>query len=473
MTSETSKANSEAPGTDSAKATQDSGSTPEPRKFKERPQPPQPPKATPKDLPTAPPADYKQQWADAKAPNASQQTADTMPVPGSTPVNTPALPKIPEVSPGLPSGVLPVMPSHTVAGQPTPSLSPTKSMLGSQAGMATARDPLTSPEFFAADKGQGYKATGGTAPASGGQGSGQPRMPLGSASVVAAANGGEPLYLPVPMMMIPQPHPMVPQTQPGAPNHLPQVAPDVANSGYVNAFSTAPSSEGLPDMNAFGMGQQQPMMMPQQPMMMPPAYNMSYRGPMPPLGPGVAQQYMQMPPFMAQGYPQQMPPFMAQGYPQQMPPVMAMGYPQQWQSMPMMPQAQPMPVTYTQPGLAYANPAMDRPGLPSAGPVQAQKCINILQSALSPLDREAAVNQLCACDWRQNPQIITVLLTTAKHDPVGMVRVAAVSGLARMGMATEPVVSTMNQLRSDADPRVRHEADQALRSLGVQPAVGH
>jgi hypothetical protein len=76
-----------------------------------------------------------------------------------------------------------------------------------------------------------------------------------------------------------------------------------------------------------------------------------------------------------------------------------------------------------------------------------------------------AANNLATYDWRSNPQIVTVLASAAREDPAATVRSACVYALARMGVATEPVMQTLNQLPNDNDPRVRQEVERALTRL--------
>jgi hypothetical protein len=205
---------------------------------------------------------------------------------------------------------------------------------------------------------------------------GSARVPLGAASVVAA--GGDPRYLPVPMVTVPQARPPMPP-----PARIPE-APDPAQ--YVNAF-TPPLREGNPPMMAYGYG----------PMPMAP--------PMP---------------IAAQGYPMPMQPMMGQGYPVTMQQATPQGY--------------PMPAMAAQQAMAYANPAMDRPGVRSTGNMSVQQRTYVLQSSLYPAQREMAIDQLSASDWRANPHIVHILMTTATDDPSPTVRAAAASALARMGV---------------------------------------
>jgi hypothetical protein len=202
-------------------------------------------------------------------------------------------------------------------------------------------------------------------------------VPLGAGSVVAA--GGDPRYLPVPIVTVPQARPPMPP-----PPQIPE-APNPTQ--YVNAF-TPPMPQGNPPMMAYGYG---PMPMSMAPPM----------------------------PIMAQGYPMPMPAMAGQGYPMQ----------------PAMPQGYPMPAMAAPPAMAYANPAMDRPGIRPAASMSVQQCTYVLQSSLYPAQREMAIDQLCASDWRANPHIVNVLLTAASEDPAPTVRAAAASALARMGVS--------------------------------------
>ena len=55
-----------------------------------------------------------------------------------------------------------------------------------------------------------------------------------------------------------------------------------------------------------------------------------------------------------------------------------------------------------------------------------------------------------------------------QQDPAATVRAACVYTLARMKAASEPVVNLFYTLRSDNDPRVRQEADQALARMDLE-----
>ena len=94
-----------------------------------------------------------------------------------------------------------------------------------------------------------------------------------------------------------------------------------------------------------------------------------------------------------------------------------------------------------------------------------------LKEALYPSQREWAAGALVSIDWRMQPQVVDALVLAAREDPAATVRATCVHSLAKMRCTTPTVVAVIQGLKSDADPRVRQEADQALVSLGVpQPA---
>jgi hypothetical protein len=333
------------------------------------------------------------------APSVGKPAVDTtlpagvlpsIPTPLTTTSSAPTSP-LPAPMPPTPTQLV----TGTTTGPSALSLPPSTSMPGSQFAATAKNDPLANPESFVPARIEDKAMANTTWTKSPGVGTAQAydnsHLPPGSASVVAA--GGDPRFLPVPIVTVPQARPPMapPPRMPEAPNP----------TMYVNAFTPA-MPPGNPPMMAYGYG------------------------PMP----------MQMPMPM-------MPP---QGYPMPMTPMMPM---------------QPA-MGHANPAMGYANSAMDRPGATNVGTMSLQQCTYMLQSSIYPTQREMAVDQLCACDWRANPHIANVLLATAKDDPAAMVRVAAVRGLVRMGIFTEQAMATYNQLKNDADPRVRQEAERAV-----------
>jgi hypothetical protein len=89
----------------------------------------------------------------------------------------------------------------------------------------------------------------------------------------------------------------------------------------------------------------------------------------------------------------------------------------------------------------------------------------VLRGSLFPSQREAAADQLGQSDWRREPEVVQALVTAARSDPAPMVRACCVRTLARMRVNTMPAVSAVQELKQDADPRVRQAVEEALPVL--------
>ncbi len=130
------------------------------------------------------------------------------------------------------------------------------------------------------------------------------------------------------------------------------------------------------------------------------------------------------------------------------------------------------------PGMPYApaayHPAMLPAARPSAPQTQAApaamstpQLLSMLKDSLYPSHREWAADCLSRQDWRSQPQVVPALLTAAKEDPAATVRAGCVRALANMKVNTLPVVTAVQALKADADPRVRLAVEDALPALGV------
>jgi hypothetical protein len=84
-----------------------------------------------------------------------------------------------------------------------------------------------------------------------------------------------------------------------------------------------------------------------------------------------------------------------------------------------------------------------------------------LRDSLYPSQREWAAESMAAVDWRTHPQVVQALTTAAKEDPAPSVRASCVRCLAAMKVNTVSVVTVVQGLKSDKDPRVRQEAERA------------
>ena len=80
--------------------------------------------------------------------------------------------------------------------------------------------------------------------------------------------------------------------------------------------------------------------------------------------------------------------------------------------------------------------------------------------------REFAAKNLADCDWRTYPPAAQALLTASYKDSSGLVRIACIHSLVKMNVKAPAVVETLEALKTDADPKVRDEASQALVKLG-------
>lgn len=98
-----------------------------------------------------------------------------------------------------------------------------------------------------------------------------------------------------------------------------------------------------------------------------------------------------------------------------------------------------------------------------------QQLLMTLQKAVIPFQREWAAQQLGNVEWRSHPEVVEGLLTTARKDANPSVKVMCIRSLARMKVDTMPVVTTIQAMQSDPDPRVEYEARQALAYLKGAP----
>jgi hypothetical protein len=95
--------------------------------------------------------------------------------------------------------------------------------------------------------------------------------------------------------------------------------------------------------------------------------------------------------------------------------------------------------------------------------------MGMLKGSLYPSQREWAADCLSRQDWQAQPHIVAALVVAAREDPAAAVRAGCVRALGKMKANTLPVVQTVQSLKGDSDPRVRHEVDEALAALGAAP----
>jgi hypothetical protein len=444
----------------------------------------------------AKPGDWRQSWgkldtsktdmtavAKPKAPETPK--ADVMTASNSGTSNTPKMDPSEAAKPKTdPTALsLPKMPAPSFASAPPPPPLPTVDSKGSD----PLKDPTPYTRHGTDDKtpavpsskpwSQGVADAGPAArkdesapglPSFGPTDPGQ--MPPGSKSVL---DSGSSQYVPVPIVTVPDyrrppqpPAPHVPQppepnyvdmsnafTNPSAAPPSPQ-APPPPQAG--NAFSPTPSPvETNPAVaGAFGMpvggspaagmypppgygGPRAPGMVP--PGMMPPGYaGMMPRGmyPQMPYGPAMPAMYQPNPGVAGQ-------------------PIQQMSY------------SAPVGGMGAGPQVAMATPPVNL--LPAAGTaVQPAEAMATLRDSIYPSQREWSAGQLASLDWHTHGDAVQALATAAREDPAPLVRAACVRALGRMGCNSAPVLNTLQALKTDGDPRVLHEVEQALASLAPE-----
>ena len=91
--------------------------------------------------------------------------------------------------------------------------------------------------------------------------------------------------------------------------------------------------------------------------------------------------------------------------------------------------------------------------------------VQMLKTANQPSQREYAADQLSKIRGVSMPQAAHALATAVKEDPAPLVRAACIRSLTRMKINTIEVLEVINEKKTDLDPRVRMEADQAMIQL--------
>jgi hypothetical protein len=119
-------------------------------------------------------------------------------------------------------------------------------------------------------------------------------------------------------------------------------------------------------------------------------------------------------------------------------------------------------VPATQPRSADAS-ASSGPGVPML--------LTVLRNSVNPFQREWAVDSLATCDWRGQTDVANVVIKAAREDSAATVRAACARCLGGRQMNTPQVVSTLQALKTDPDPRVQHAATEALQRLNSRTAT--
>lgn len=88
-----------------------------------------------------------------------------------------------------------------------------------------------------------------------------------------------------------------------------------------------------------------------------------------------------------------------------------------------------------------------------------------LREALLPSERESAADSLAAVDAQANPIAVQTLIQSAQHDPCPAVRACCVRSLVHLQVNDVMVRLTLERLKTDSNPSVRQEAEQALQTV--------
>jgi hypothetical protein len=103
------------------------------------------------------------------------------------------------------------------------------------------------------------------------------------------------------------------------------------------------------------------------------------------------------------------------------------------------------------------------------GSADPQELFSQLRDAQLPSQREWAAIKLAELDWHQHSGVVEALVQAAKEDPAASVRSGCIHCLANMNAKLASVIAVLSALRADSDPRVQHEASEALARLAPEP----
>lgn len=111
------------------------------------------------------------------------------------------------------------------------------------------------------------------------------------------------------------------------------------------------------------------------------------------------------------------------------------------------------------------------PSRPTTVDPRLQQVVQTLQNSSHPEHREWAASQLGGSELRTHPEVVPALVKAAREDRDATVRGASVRALGKMNANSPAVVAALQTLRTDADPRVRHDAAQVLARFGHGPSA--
>jgi hypothetical protein len=118
------------------------------------------------------------------------------------------------------------------------------------------------------------------------------------------------------------------------------------------------------------------------------------------------------------------------------------------------------------PPTMYQGPRAAAPTTASAPEAGVPQLLATLKDSMYPSERETAVEKLSELNWRVQPLVVESLMKSAREDPAATVRAASIHALAHMKVDTPEAMTLVRSLKTDRDPRVRQEAEEALNTLG-------
>jgi hypothetical protein len=98
--------------------------------------------------------------------------------------------------------------------------------------------------------------------------------------------------------------------------------------------------------------------------------------------------------------------------------------------------------------------------------------VQTLRQSPYPEYRDWAAQNLATVDGWSNPDVVQALATAARSDQSPLVRASSVRALGKMRCNTMVVMNTVQSAKTDADSRVRHEAETALQHLSGVDTTG-
>jgi hypothetical protein len=140
-------------------------------------------------------------------------------------------------------------------------------------------------------------------------------------------------------------------------------------------------------------------------------------------------------------------------------------------------QAPVMKTPLPTPGPAV-QPVQPAVSLPQAQPqaqlgsaVHVPQMLQVLRDSPYPEQREWAAERLSSVSGPMHHMVVQAVVKAAKEDAAPTVQVACIRCLVKLNHATQEVTTALTSLKGDADPRVRHEAGQALVKFSAGQAV--